>query len=68
MGRSRPKFIRSVGEELMKYHGEKFSDDFEENKEMVEELTNVRSKRLRNRIAGLIAKKNSKNTTTEENT
>ncbi|OUJ19462.1 Ribosomal protein S17E [Methanonatronarchaeum thermophilum] len=52
----------------MKYHGEKFSDDFEENKEMVEELTNVRSKRLRNRIAGLIAKKNSKNTTTEENT
>ncbi|RZN62140.1 30S ribosomal protein S17e [Methanonatronarchaeum sp. AMET6-2] len=66
MGRSRPKFIRNVGEELMKYHGDKFTDNFEQNKEMVEELTNVRSKRLRNRIAGLITKKNSQNTSTGE--
>ncbi|WGI16843.1 30S ribosomal protein S17e [Methanonatronarchaeum sp. AMET-Sl] len=67
LGRSRPKFIRSIGEELIKYHGEKFSDNFEKNKEMVDELTNVQSKRLRNRIAGIITKKNSQNTVNEEN-
>ena len=68
LGRSRPKFIRNIGEELIKSHGEKLSDDFEENKEMVEQLTNVKSKKVRNRIAGLITQEYSQNTQNEQNT
>ncbi|PTD94565.1 30S ribosomal protein S17e [archaeon SCG-AAA382B04] len=59
MGRSRPTFIRNIGKKLIEYHGEKFSEDFEENKEKVDELTDISSKRVRNRIAGFIASQES---------
>ncbi len=55
MGRSRPTFIRSIGEKLLEYHGKKFSSDFEENKEKIDELTDIDSKRVRNRVAGFIS-------------
>jgi len=63
LGRSRPTFIRSIGEKLLDRYSGQFTEDFEENKEMVENLTDVSSKRLRNRIAGFITdKKNSEAT------
>ena len=40
---------------------EVFSDDFDENKEAVTLVTNVESKRVRNRIAGYVTRKNRKN-------
>lgn len=55
MGRSRPTFIRNIGYKLLEYHSDKFDNDFEENKEMVEKLTDINSKRVRNRVAGFIA-------------
>lgn len=57
MGRSRPTFIRSIGKKLLEYHSEKFSDDFEKNKQKVDELTDISSKRVRNRVAGFISSK-----------
>lgn len=34
----------------------KFSEDFEANKKLLEELTNITSKRLRNKLAGYIVR------------
>jgi small subunit ribosomal protein S17e len=41
----------------MERYDEAFSTDFEHNKEVVAELTNVESKGVRNRIAGYITRK-----------
>lgn len=40
----------------MQRHPEAFGSDFEENKKALEELADIPSKQLRNRIAGYIAK------------
>ncbi|OKY77598.1 MAG: Ribosomal protein S17E [Candidatus Methanohalarchaeum thermophilum] len=54
MGRSRQTYIRNIGKKLLDYHGRKFDSDFDENKEKIEELTDINSKKLRNRVAGFI--------------
>lgn len=56
MGKVRPDHIKTIARELAERFPEKFSIDFESNKKLVDTLTNVRSKKLRNRIAGYIAK------------
>ncbi|MFC6765127.1 30S ribosomal protein S17e [Natrinema soli] len=47
----------SIGDSLIEQHPSTFTDDFEENKVHVEQLTNVEAKRVRNRIAGYITRK-----------
>ncbi len=47
---------RRLSEELLQRHPEAFGTDFEENKKALEEMALIPSKRLRNRIAGYIAK------------
>ena len=54
MGRVRLKKIKRIGLELWEKHREKFSDNFEENKKIVEELLYVPSKKLRNKVAGFL--------------
>ncbi len=41
----------------MKLHEDKFTEDFDENKLKVEELVDLNSKTMRNRIAGYVTKK-----------
>ncbi len=53
----KPSYIKSIGTELLEYHHEKFSNDFDENKLAVSESTNIPSKRVRNRVAGYITRK-----------
>ncbi|MDY6775122.1 30S ribosomal protein S17e [Halorutilales archaeon Cl-col2-1] len=52
----KPAYIKKTGRELLDRYPEVFTADFETNKEKVEELTNVESKDVRNRIAGYITK------------
>ena len=52
MGRIKTTLIKRVTHELMKLHGKEFTDNFEKNKEIVNKLVNVPSKKLRNIIAG----------------
>ncbi len=52
MGNIRPRYIKRVSHELILKHGEKFTLDFETNKRLVGELTDVAYKPMRNRIAG----------------
>ena len=41
----------------MERYPEAFSTDFEHNKDLIEELTNIESKGVRNRIAGYVTHK-----------
>jgi len=54
MGRVKTKNIKRTGEELLEQYPDEFSEDFNENKLKVSELTTVQSKSVRNKIAGHI--------------
>jgi len=41
----------------MERYPDAFGPDFEHNKELVQELTNIESKSVRNRIAGYVTRK-----------
>lgn len=57
MGNIRPTYIKSLATDLLRQRAEAFSDDFEQNKHLVEEYTNIDSKVIRNRVAGYITRK-----------
>jgi len=56
MGCIRQGFIKRVARELLNRYPNEFTTDFEHNKRKVQELTNVTSKTIRNRIAGYLTK------------
>ena len=43
MGRVRPTYIKRVAIELVRSHPDRFTDDFDHNKAVVDELTDVDS-------------------------
>ena len=53
----KPTYIKALGLELLGSYGPRFSSDFDENKQIVTEVTTVESKRVRNRVAGFITRK-----------
>lgn len=55
----KPAYVKKTARILMERYPEAFSDDFEQNKELVTQLTNIESKGVRNRIAGYVARKQS---------
>ena len=56
MGRIKQTYLKRIANELLeKYKGE-FGKDFQKNKEKVQELSTVKSKSIRNKIAGYITK------------
>ncbi len=52
MGSIRPSNVKRVARALVEAYPEKFNGDFENNKKVVSELTDVQTKRLRNMVAG----------------
>jgi len=54
MGRIRGKWIKSIAEKLVEQYPEKFSDDFKNNKEVLEDIGIIDDKVVRNKIAGYI--------------
>jgi len=52
MGNVRPTYIKRVAIELVEKYPDRFTDDFEHNKSIVDELTDVSSIVMRNRITG----------------
>ncbi|HEC76876.1 MAG TPA: 30S ribosomal protein S17e [Thermoplasmatales archaeon] len=56
MGNVKPAFIKRIALELIQKFPEEFTDDFEKNKVLVEKLTTISTKNVRNRIAGYIAR------------
>lgn len=53
----KPKYIKQLANRLLETYPNAFNTDFETNKDSVEQLTNVESKGVRNRIAGYITRK-----------
>ena len=53
----KPAYVKKTANLLLERYPDAFVDDFEHNKELVTELTNVESKGVRNRIAGYITRK-----------
>lgn len=51
-----PQNIIDIGETLLNQNPDAFSEDFDQNRAMVERLTDVQSRRIRNRIAGYITR------------
>ena len=56
MGRIKITAIKNLADELIGQFGDKFSTDFEKNKETVNEVKEVKSKKTRNILAGYITR------------
>ena len=56
MGRVRPTYIKRVAIELVRNYSDRFTEDFDHNKKVVAELTDVGSITMRNRIAGYVTR------------
>ncbi len=53
----KPSYIKTLGLELLAKNREKFSSNYEENKQALATSASIESKRVRNRIAGYITRK-----------
>ena len=56
MGRIKTQFVKRVTKELLKVHGEKFTEDFDKNKALVNEYAKVECKKIRNIMAGYMTR------------
>lgn len=56
MGRVRQTYIKRLAKDLVEADPERFSEDFDENKEELKDMDEFESKRLRNRVAGYIVR------------
>lgn len=61
----RPAYVKDIGAELIDRYPEAVTYDFEQNKRVVEELTNIHSKTVRNRVAGYITRQQRPSDTTD---
>ncbi len=57
MGKVKNTAIKTLAEQLITEYGEKFSDDFEHNKNVLNEVRPIHSKKIRNIVAGYITRK-----------
>lgn len=56
MGRIKTKQIKRVTMDLMDAHSQEFSKEFETNRGLVEKFSDIKSKKLRNTIAGYVTR------------
>jgi small subunit ribosomal protein S17e len=56
LGNIRPSFIKSRAVRLLEIYPDRFTDDFDTNKLLVAEYTDVDNNRMRNWIAGYITR------------
>ncbi len=56
MGKVRTKVVKRTAKEMLERFPDKFTADFESNKQALIEVADIPSKRLRNRIAGYITR------------
>ena len=54
MGRVKNIGVKTLGDDLIKEHVDKFTEDFEKNKKSLEGIKSIKSKKIRNILAGYI--------------
>ena len=57
MGRIKTKAVKRITEELVENHFDEFTEDFDKNKAVVEQYTDIPSKKLRNIITGYVTRR-----------
>lgn len=57
MGTIKPTYIKTIALDLLRERLNEFSDDFDTNKQLITQFTDIRSKKIRNRVAGYITKR-----------
>lgn len=57
MGRIKTQQIKSKGEDIFTLHGKEYTTDFGQNKQLVGKHAVVRSKKLRNVLAGYMTRR-----------
>lgn len=62
----KPYHIKEIGKLLLDRYPDVFTTEFSRNKKMIDELTNIESKKVRNRIAGYVSKKVKENNNESE--
>ena len=55
MGSVKPSYIKNFAMDLLRTYESSFSPDFEQNKLVVSEYTDIKNKTIRNRVAGYIS-------------
>ena len=53
----KPAYVKKTATTLLDRYDEAFGTDFDHNKDVVTDLTNIDSKGVRNRVAGYITRK-----------
>ena len=53
----KPSYIKTLGLEVLAKNRDRFSNNYDENKQALTGLATIDSKRVRNRIAGFITRK-----------
>lgn len=56
MGSVRPEHVKRIAKELVQRFPDRFTTNFDNNKKLVEEFTNLSSTKLRNHIAGYVTR------------
>ena len=56
MGRIRPSLIKKISNRLVNENPDMFTDDFEHNKKVLNELGLIPSKKIKNKVAGYIVR------------
>lgn len=56
MGRIKTISIKFMGNQIIREHGKLFTDNFEKNKKVLEEIKEIKSKKIRNILVGYITK------------
>lgn len=56
MGRIKTTQIKRTTRELIKLHGQEFTENFQENQKIVNKLISTPSKSLRNKVAGYVTR------------
>jgi len=56
MGRIKTTLIKRVTKDFVREHSNEFKDSFEENKKVLETIARIKSKKIRNAIAGYITR------------
>jgi small subunit ribosomal protein S17e len=57
MGRVKNIAVKTLGNDILEKHRGKFTDDFDSNKKVIAEVRPIKSKKIRNIVAGYVTKK-----------
>ena len=56
MGRIKTVLVKRVTKQLVDAHADEFSEDFNHNKEVLKKYADIRSRKIRNVIAGYVSR------------